>query len=272
MDDDSGYALGFSAAEQQRLVLQHRLFGGFTRALLHDAGIAPGMQVLDVGAGVGDVSLLAAACVGAEGTVVGVERSAAYVEAARRRVAGLGHVEFVEGDLFEVVPARKFDLIVGRFVLEWVPDPVAALRHLAGYLRPGGVMVFQDYDHPLVEGQYSLPVAPLFEAVLSGCIDALARGGLERRMGAMLRRSFVAAGLPAPQLRVDVAMGGGADYPAYGWLAAGATSLWPLLKDSPLAQQLGPLDELEARLRDDVCARDSVVRLAPIVGAWARVG
>lgn len=272
MDDDSSYALGFSAAEQQRLVLQHRLFGGFTRALLQDAGIAPGMQVLDVGAGVGDVSLLAAACVGPEGSVVGVERSAAYVEAARRRVAGLGHVEFVEGDLFEVVPARKFDLIVGRFVLEWVPDPVAALRHLAGYLRPGGVMVFQDYDHPLVEGQYSLPVAPLFEAVLSGCIDALARGGLERRMGAMLRRSFVAAGLPAPQLRVDVAMGGGADYPAYGWLAAGATSLWPLLKDQPIAGLLEPLDGLEARLRDDVCARDSVVRLAPIVGAWARVG
>jgi ubiquinone/menaquinone biosynthesis C-methylase UbiE len=170
------YALGFSEHEQRRLALQDRLFARFTRALLVDAGVGPGMSVLDVGAGVGDVSMLAAQLVGDAGSVTGVERSGAYVRAARQRAAdrGLTQVEFVEADLFDYAPRRPYDAILGRFVLEWLPDPAAALRRLADHLRPGGALVFQDYDHPLREGQHSYPVAPLFERVLASCVDALA--------------------------------------------------------------------------------------------------
>jgi ubiquinone/menaquinone biosynthesis C-methylase UbiE len=272
VSDEPDYILGFDESEQRRLALQDQLFRGFTRALLCDAGIAPGMHVLDVGSGVGDVSMLAAECVGPTGSVLGVEQSPAYVAAARRRAAArnLTNLEFIEGDLFEVVPERSFDLVVGRFVLEWLPDPIRAVRHLATRVRPGGALVFQDYDHPLHEGQYSFPVAPYFERVLDACIDALAKHGLNRRMGAMLRQTFMAAQLPAPSLRVDVAMGGGPDYPAYTWLAAGACSLRRALAASPIAADVDDLDSLADRIRADACARDSVVRLAPIVGAWVR--
>lgn len=266
------YILGFDDAEQRRLTLQDQLVGDFTRALLRDAGIAPGMHVLDVGSGVGDVGMLAAECVGPTGSVTGVERSAAYVAAARRRAAArnLAQVEFIEGDLYEVVPERSFDLVVGRFVLEWLPDPILAVRQLATHVRSGGVLVFQDYDHPLHEGQYSHPVAPYYERVLDACIDALAKHGLNRRMGALLRQTFIAAELPPPRLRVDVALGGGPDYAAYTWLAAGACSLRRALASSSIADELDDLDSLASRIRTDACARDSVVSLAPIVGAWVR--
>jgi ubiquinone/menaquinone biosynthesis C-methylase UbiE len=48
--------------------------GEFTTRLLTDAGVGPGMRVLDVGCGAGDVSLLAAGLVGAGGSVLGIDR------------------------------------------------------------------------------------------------------------------------------------------------------------------------------------------------------
>ena len=48
------YALGRSDAETRRLILQHQLYGRFTRQFLTAAGITAGMKVLDVGSGAGD--------------------------------------------------------------------------------------------------------------------------------------------------------------------------------------------------------------------------
>src|SRR5690242_12558414 len=57
-DDNSArsYVLGHTGRELDRLSTQARLLEPITRRWLHDAGIAPGMQVLDVGTGVGDVA------------------------------------------------------------------------------------------------------------------------------------------------------------------------------------------------------------------------
>ena len=54
------YLFGQSAGEAERLRLQARMFAPYTARFLQDAGISPGMKVLDVGTGAGDVALLAA--------------------------------------------------------------------------------------------------------------------------------------------------------------------------------------------------------------------
>ena len=54
------YLFGQSAEEAERLRLQARMFAPYTARFLQDAGISPGMKVLDVGTGAGDVALLAA--------------------------------------------------------------------------------------------------------------------------------------------------------------------------------------------------------------------
>ena len=79
------YAPGHSSRELDRLSFQGSVFAPFTRQLFTQAGIQPGMRVLDVGSGSGDVSFLAADLVGEGGHVLGVDRSAEAVQRARVR-------------------------------------------------------------------------------------------------------------------------------------------------------------------------------------------
>src|SRR6266699_385331 len=72
------------AAEDERLLAQGRLFDPLTRRLLETVGLAPGMRVLDLGSGAGNVARLAAELVGPDGAVVGVEKDPEAVELARR--------------------------------------------------------------------------------------------------------------------------------------------------------------------------------------------
>ena len=72
---DAAYVLGHAETELQRLMTQSRLFEPFTAQVFRDAGLAPGMRVLDVGSGSGDVAFLAARMVEPSGQAVGVDRS-----------------------------------------------------------------------------------------------------------------------------------------------------------------------------------------------------
>lgn len=80
------YILGNTSEAIQRLLKQGQLFNPFTRRLLVDAGLQAGMQVLDVGCGPGDVSLIAAELVGEEGSVIGVDTNASMLNIAQARV------------------------------------------------------------------------------------------------------------------------------------------------------------------------------------------
>src|SRR5262249_229260 len=180
--DPAGYALGYSDHEKQRLVLQSRFYGDLTEHLFLTAGVGPGMIVLDVGCGVGDVSLLAASIVGPSGSVVGIDRETSSIETARgrARAAALPNVAFERGDPTSLDPGRTFDALVGRLVLMYCADPAATLTHLLWFVRPGGLVVFQEMEMSLSR---SMPPTALFEACLHRIRETFRRAGFEIDMG-----------------------------------------------------------------------------------------
>src|SRR5262245_59696517 len=140
------YALGYTNAEQERLIRQAAIIAPIAERLFRGAGIGSGQRVLDLGSGMGDVAMLVARLVGPSGEVVGVERDTNSIARARARAAaaGLRNVSFLNGNVNNIVSSQPFDAAVGRFILMFLHDPVSVLRSAVGLVRPGGVVAFQE--------------------------------------------------------------------------------------------------------------------------------
>jgi 2-polyprenyl-3-methyl-5-hydroxy-6-metoxy-1,4-benzoquinol methylase len=267
----STYVLGHADVEIERLLLQARLYDKDTEYALHRAGLRPGMRVLDVGCGPGDVSFVAARLVGSTGTVRGVDAAADIVEVAHSRAVeqGLSHVSFEHTTIGDIVLDEPFDAVVGRLILMHLPDPVSALRQLASLARPGGVMVFCENDIGAVR---SVPETPQFRAVTQGIVSAFRALGLDPSFGTTLHSVFQQAGLPAPQLTLAAPIGGinAPDIFAY------AVEVWRLML--PIAETLGlvtdelaDIDTLLARWLQEAAAAGAVVTMPPLITAWTHV-
>ncbi|MGT2466528.1 class I SAM-dependent methyltransferase [Mesorhizobium atlanticum] len=124
------YELGHSDRELKRLATQAASVDPMTRDYLRRAGLRTGMHVLDVGSGAGNVAFLAAEIIGPTGLVIGSDRSAVALDAARVRAAqrGLENVIFHQCDPATFAFDVSFDAIVGRYVLMFSPDPIEMLR------------------------------------------------------------------------------------------------------------------------------------------------
>jgi SAM-dependent methyltransferase len=142
------YVLATGEAAAYRLSLLHGLYGPGTRRLLLTAGLRPGMHVADVGCGVGMVTGLLSEILGGEGSIVGVDFSAAQLVQARARLAdSQTSVTYVEASATQTgLPPESFDLVYCRFLLMHLSEPEAALRHMKCLLKPQGILVCEDGD------------------------------------------------------------------------------------------------------------------------------
>jgi SAM-dependent methyltransferase len=265
------YALGYSAAEFQRLRFQGEYFRDFTDNVLRQAGIAPSMHVLDIGSGIGDVSLLVAKRVGRSGSVLGVDRSEAAVAIARERAAeaGLDNVRFVACELDAFVPEQKFDAIVGRLILAYLPDPAATLRKLSCHLRPGGTIAFQEMAAWFAR---SVPEGPEFRKCSYYLLETFACAGFDLDMGGKLFATFLDAGLRPPQMVAAARLEGGAQAPIYDYLANTLRSLLPMAERFGVATAAEvDIDGVAERLRREAVENNACIMLPPLVGAWTRI-
>jgi ubiquinone/menaquinone biosynthesis C-methylase UbiE len=271
VDPSDIYALGRTAAETQRLIRQAQIYGPITRQFLVSAGIGAGMKVLDVGSGAGDVALLLADLVGPRGDVVGVEMNPAILETARARVdaAGWANVTFLHGDVISIGLDDDFDAVVGRWILMYLRDPVTVLRGLVGRVRPGGIIAFQENDFTYPPTTF--PPAPLHQQVMRWTTPPPGSGGPEQQMGSKLHQTYLDAGLPAPQLRLDAPVGGGEDWPGYAYVADTVRSLLPMMEQmGAVSAEDVDIDTLADRLRAEALGQRGVQMLPIIMGAWAR--
>lgn len=149
--------------------------------------LRPGDRVLDLGCGTGHDALRLAERVGPDGSVVGVDSSAAMIETARRGAAETGlPVEFHLGDATRLeFPDASFDAVHTERVLVHVPEPVRALREMVRVVRPGGRIVATDVD--IGTWFVSHPDRELTRIVSNGVCDAVANGWMGRQLRGLFR-------------------------------------------------------------------------------------
>lgn len=169
--NDADYVLGTHDDEVARLGLQHRVWRPVTAECWQRVGITHGWRVIDVGAGPGYATADLAEIVGPSGAVLGIERSARFLDVARERCRrrGLSNVEFREADLMEhSLGDLRFDASWCRWVASFVSSPRKLIENIAGALRPGGIAVFHEYcDY---ETFRFMPIKPALERF---CIEVM---------------------------------------------------------------------------------------------------
>jgi ubiquinone/menaquinone biosynthesis C-methylase UbiE len=266
------YILGHSQAEIRRLMLQAAILRPFTERLLRNAEIGPGMRVLDLGCGAGDVSMLAAELVGASGSVVGIDCNPQVIALASKRAqtAGLGQVTFKDVPLDTFSDPDLFDCVIGRYVLIHQAEPSDFLRTAARLVRPEGIIAFHEVD---VAGSFnSWPRVWRWDAagnlILAAFREVLPHFDSANR----LIEHFSDAGLPVPNLFREMIVSGGERSPLYAWIAETMRSVWPQLVEMGIVtEEVIPAETLSTKLRSAVIEARSQIECPAQVCAWTRI-
>lgn len=265
------YVLGHSKQELDRLRTQAQLINPITRQFLIEAGIAPGMRVLDVGSGPGDVALLGAELVGPTGQIVGVDRSTSALAVARARAneQSLNNVRFCEGDLSAMTFEKPFDAIVGRYVLMFQADPASVLCKLKSLLRPDGMILFHEADYA---GVRSFPPVPLYDRCCAWVIEEESKRGADMHMGIKLYSTFLSAGLAAPTMRLHAAIGGGANASDQVRLNTdiAVTLAFEIERLGIATARELEIETLAERVIEEAMRSQSVIVGRSEIGAWSR--
>ena len=165
-----------------------------------------------------------------------------------------------------------FDAAVGRFVLMYTKDLAGALRRIAGHVRSGGVLAFQEIDLSLTVAYTSaVPSLPLNRRMSELGRDVFRHLGFSTSAGLDLHRGFINAGLGAPAMWLDAPLGGPPDRPGYRLNADSVRTILPLIEQFGLAsaEELD-VETLPDRLRAEVDTGGVPATVGVSVSAWAQ--
>ena len=171
----------------------------------------PGVRVLDMGCGRGEVLL---ACAQRGARVAGIDYSAAAVQISRETVAEAADAEVVEGDVTRLPwPDGSFDRVLSGDVIEHLDpeDGHAMLREAHRVLRPGGRLVVHTAPNKLFLGvawplaRWPLIAAGHAESVrrLEAWVQASKRYHVNEQSLYTLRAAMRRAGFARPTVWID---------------------------------------------------------------------
>ena len=147
------------------------LFQEWAPRVVAAAQLQPGQRVLDVACGTGVLAREAAACVGAAGTVVGLDPNPGMLTVGKRLAPG---VQWREGTAEALpYPDRSCDAVVSQFGLMFFTDRRQALREMLRVLAPGGHLAIAVWDSLDNTPAYAAEVALLERVAGQRAADAL---------------------------------------------------------------------------------------------------
>ncbi len=212
-------AIGYDAAELERILPPGANLGLSCGNPGVIAGLKPGEVVVDLGSGAGFDAFLCGPKVGATGRVIGVDMTADMLAKARANCAGytartgLANVEFRLGEIEHLPLAdASVDVVISNCVINLSPDKPRVWREIARVLKPGGRVGVSDMA-------LLRPLPPAIRTAVEAYVGCIAGASLVDE----LRPLLAAAGLtdirlaPKPAYVASLTAG---DDPLYRSLAA----------------------------------------------------
>ena len=264
------YILGRSDRERARLGIQATVLNPLTERFLLAAGVSPGMRILDIGCGRGDVALIAARLVGPDGEVVGIDVDAKVLEVAagRGREGACPHVSFECSNIDTYRPRREFHAVVGRHVLIHTKDPLNTVRKATSLLTGGGIAAFEEYDLSFWPAGY--PEVMLAVNLQWAIIEAFRHIVTHANIGMRLPWMMQQAGLEQVRTSAECLIDGGPDSAFYDWLAETTRSILPAMEKVGVATVAGDIETMAARLREQATSAGASLTSPLIVRAFGR--
>lgn len=143
--------------------LLSRWLGPATETMLDMCDVKPGSRVLDVAAGAGEQSIIAARRVGDSGQVLATDLSPGILEYAKTAasLAGLHNIttRAIDGENLMNLQAEPFDAVISRVGLIYFPDQLKALAGMKHQLKPGGKIAAMVYSTAKNNEFFSIPVS-----------------------------------------------------------------------------------------------------------------
>lgn len=243
--EERGGEHGKTAAENYERYFVPAIGRPVAEDLIAAAALRPGERVLDVACGTGVVARMAAERVGEAGRVAGLDLDAGMLAVAQTLPHAGAAIEWQEAGA-DSLPweSGSFDVVLCQMGLQFVPDPLAALREMHRVLAPGGRALL------------ALPgPAPELFSILA---DGLARH-VNPEVATFVLRVF---SLFEPgELRELMSRAGFGDVRAGSALRTFRVPppeefLWRYIDSTPLAGPIGRVDEgRRVALQEDVCGR-----------------
>lgn len=194
------YVLATGKAAIDRLQLLDQIFGAATRDLLTEVGLERAKRVADIGCGTALVATWMAERLGGRGSVVAIDASVDQLEIGRAssRQLGLNNISFNQATAYETGLEREsFDIVYSRFLTCHLTRPRDGLAEMCALVKPGGVLVCEDYDAASVASD---PPTNAYERLheIGAALDRA--HGVDSEIGPKMHRMFASLPLTTPRV------------------------------------------------------------------------
>jgi len=184
---ENNYVIGVGKEDEERLFLLNELFGKTSKDFLIKAGLTPGMRVLEVGCGTGNMTKWIAKQIGDSGHLTAVDISQEQIQIAKENCSELNNVSFITSSLFDLQQEKSFDLIYSRFLIMHLQNPLEGLHHLKQLLKPNGILVSEEATNSITA---CYPKSPVFNKYREMVMSLFQKNNIDYDIGEKLYSYF----------------------------------------------------------------------------------
>jgi SAM-dependent methyltransferase len=262
----SNYVIERGLGVRDRMDVLAAVHSPATMMVLDMLDLPAGAHCIDLGCGGGHMTMELARRVGPSGHVTGVDLDEELLGTAREQAAAqaLDNVTFRVGSAEDLIES-DLDLAFARMLLSHLSDPAKVVSHMAGAVRPGGIVLVEDVNFT---GCFTEPACPAYDRWVAWFCEAVRRNGGDLDIGPRLPRLLREAGLADVGVRVD--------QPAF--LAGPLKQLQQMsmvkIRTAVLTSGVAAADEYDAahaQLKAFTDDPTTLVSAARMIRAWARV-